>query len=433
MMEATTNKRYFNELKKNPLFFMEQKYESIDNGTEIVDYFYYKSTQAEISAFINEEKIVNEILHLDYVLLVAENEVKDVQEKSSDTVRFSFHIADPQYDWIFIINSLIIRSQNSEDRFPFKYILWFLNHSHWNVEQLISAIGQYDIKVQPYIFKWLQKICRCLSYQKQKQIKEIAHYFNFEYKIYFPFQFTDALKYVTPIISGANYNLFDLIDHILGDTDEVRCDKDGNIIYHEVDTNSSNDFIYLYKWFISDQPLEDYQLLKSIYSLVSHERQLKIIQRYFHDVRLGNVSFDVKIIEQFRDNDYQEFMRYRYCINTPSCKINIGNQLLCDCILTLNETHGKSFQSFNGILDFVINHCDVINPKIDLGLNSFLPYCNGGAVYNDTFVGFIDYSIIVSLDDNKFTSENLKRTIISILELSGNKKGYSSFGFRIFR
>lgn len=98
MMEATTNKRYFNELKKNPLFFMEQKYESIDNGTEIVDYFYYKSTQAEISAFINEEKIVNEILHLDYVLLVAENEVKDVQEKSSDTVRFSFHIADPQYD-----------------------------------------------------------------------------------------------------------------------------------------------------------------------------------------------------------------------------------------------------------------------------------------------------------------------------------------------
>lgn len=183
MMEATTNKRYFNELKKNPLFFMEQKYESIDNGTEIVDYFYYKSTQAEISAFINEEKIVNEILHLDYVLLVAENEVKDVQEKSSDTVRFSFHIADPQYDWIFIINSLIIRSQNSEDRFPFKYILWFLNHSHWNVEQLISAIGQYDIKVQPYIFKWLQKICRCLSYQKQKQIKEIAHYFNFEYKI----------------------------------------------------------------------------------------------------------------------------------------------------------------------------------------------------------------------------------------------------------
>ena len=428
MMKATTNRRYFNELMKNPLFFMEQKYESIEkqnlNCIEIEDHYFYKSTQTEISAFIFEEKIVNEILHLEYVLLVAENEVEDNQEESSDSVTFSFHIANPQYDWIFIINSLIIRSQNSEDKFPFKYILWFLNHSNWNVEQLISAIGQYDIKIQPYILKWLQKICRCLSFQKQEKIKEVAHYFNFEYKIYFPSQFTDALKYVTPIISGTNCNLFDLIDYILGDIDEFYYGKDGNIIHHEVNTESSNDFICLYKWFISDKPLKDYQLLKSIYSLVSHERQLKIIQRYFHDVRLANVGFDVKIIEQFRDNDYQEFMRYRYCIKTPSCKINIGNQLLCDCILTLNETHGKSFQSFNGILDFVINHCDITNPKIDLGLNSFLPCCNGGAIYNDAFVGFIDYSIIVSLDDNKFTSETLKRTIISILELSGNKKGY---------
>lgn len=450
-MKATTNRRYFNELMKNPLFFMEQKkYESIEKQNlncieiedhyfnkstqtefgqverlgKIEDHYFYKSTQTEISAFIFEEKIVNEILHLEYVLLVAENEVEDVQEESSDSVTFSFHIANPQYDWIFIINSLIIRSQNSEDKFPFKYILWFLNHSNWNVKQLISAIGQYDIKVQPYILKWLQKICRCLSYQKQEKIKEVAHYFNFEYKIYFPSLFTDALKYVTPIISGTNCNLFDLIDYILGDTDEIYYSKDGNIIHHEVNTESSNDFICLYKWFISDKPLKDYQLLKSIYSLVSHERQLKIIQRYFHDVRLANVGFDVKIVEQFRDNNYREFMRYRYCINTPDCKINIGNQLLCDCILTLNETHGKSFQSFNGILDFVINHCDVTNPKIDLGLDSFLPCCNGGAVYNDAFVGFIDYSIIVSLDDNKITSENLKRTIISILELSGNKKGY---------
>ena len=428
MMKATTNRRYFNELMKNPLFFMEQKYESIEkqnlNCIEIEDHYFYKSTQTEISAFIFEEKIVNEILHLEYVLLVAENEVEDDQEESSDSVTFSFHIANPQYDWIFIINSLIIRSQNSEDKFPFKYILWFLNHSNWNVEQLISAIGQYDIKVQPYILKWLQKICRCLSYQKQEKIKEVVHHFNFEYKIYFPSQFTDALKYVTPLISGVNHNLFDLIDHILGDTDEVRFDKDGNVIDHEVNTDATNDFICFYKWLYSDEPLNNYRLLKSIYPLVSEKCQLKIVKRYFHDVRLGNISFDVNVIKQFKDNDYEEFIRYRYCINTPSCKINIGNQLLCDCILTLIETHGKSFQSFNGILDFLINRCDVTNPKIDLGLDSFLPCCNGGAVYNDAFVGFIDYSIIISLDSHKFTSENLKKTIISLLDLKGKKKCY---------
>lgn len=428
MMTATTNGKYFNELLKNPLFFMEQKCENYEkkerNCSETEEHCFYKSTRTEISAFISREMIVNEILPLKYVLLVAE--VENNQNESSDSVLFSFHIASPQcdYDWIIIFNSLINCSQNSEDKFPFIYILWFLNYSDWNVNQLESAISHYDIKAQSYILKWLQRICRCLSYQKQKQVKEVAHYFNFEYEIYIPTQFIDALKYVTPIISEMNCNLFDLIDHILGDNSEGCYDKDGNIICHEVNTNSSNDFICLYKWFVSDKPLEDYRLLKSIYSLVSDERQLKIIQRYFHDVRFGNVSFDIKLIEQFKDNDYLEFMRYRYCINTPGCKINIGNQLLCDCILTLNETHGKSFQSFNGILDFAINHCDVKNPKIDLGLDKFLPCCNGGTVYNDAFVGFIDYSIIVSLDDKKFTSENLRKTIINLLESKGKKKNY---------
>lgn len=326
MMTATTNRKFFNELTKNPLFFMEQKCEYYEkqmrNCIEIEEHYFYISTQNEISAFISEKKIVDKMLHLEYVLLVAGNEVENNQNNSLDSVTFSFHIANPQYnnDWIVILNSLINRSQNSEDKFPFIYTLWFLNHSDWNIGQLESAISKYDIKVQLYILKWLQRICRCLSYRKQQQIKEVAHYFNFEYEIYIPTQITDALKYVSPIIFGTNCNLFDLIDHILGDNSEV-CDEDGNIIYHEVNTNSSNDFICLYKWFVSDKPLKDYQLLRSIYSLVSDERQLKIIQRYFHDVRLGNVSFDVKLLEQFRDNDYLEFMHYRYCINTPSCKI----------------------------------------------------------------------------------------------------------------
>lgn len=432
-MEATTNKKYFKELLKTPLFFMEKKHEVITkqnhNSTEIEDYFFYKSMREEISAFIDEEKLVNEILHLNYVLSVVEKEIKDNKNESSDLVTFSFHIANPQNndDWIVLFNSLIIRSQNPEDKFPYIYILWFLNHMDWNLDQLKIAINKYDIVAQPYIFKWLQKICRCLSYQKQKQIKEVAHYFNFEYEIYIPVQIIDALKYVNPIKSGVNYNLFDLIDHILGDIDEVIYDKDGNIIYHEVNTNSSNNFICLYKWFTSENPLEDYQLLKSVYSLVSYERQFRIIQRYFHDVRLGNISLDVKLVENFKDNDYLEFMRYRYCINTPNCRIKVGNQLLCDCILTLNETHGKSFQSFNGILDLVINQSDVTNPKIDLGLSRFLPSCNGGAVYNDSFIGFIDYSIIVSLDENKFTSENLRRTIIKILETTGKKINYNTY------
>lgn len=237
MMIATTSRKYFNELLKNPLFFMERKCEFFEkqnqNCKEIGERYFYKSARTEISAFISEEKIVNEILHLkEYVLLVVENEVENNQNKS-DSVTFSFHIANSQYDLIAIINSLIIRSQNVEDKYPFMYLLWFLNHNNWTTEQLKTAIGQYDIRVQPYIFKWLRKICRCLSYQKQQQIKKIAHYFNFEYEIYLPSQITDALKYVTPKISDTNCHLFDLIDHIFGDDDDFGyCDKDGNIRHY---------------------------------------------------------------------------------------------------------------------------------------------------------------------------------------------------------
>lgn len=435
-MTATTYREYFHELSKTNLFFMELKNKVVKEWNqeykceEPVTYYYYESIRTEIFCVISIGTIDNnedEIVHYSkYELLVVEGEVKNDHEELSDIVTFSFHKANPQCDndWIIILNSLIYRSQNSEDKFPYIFTLWFLNHRDWSVDQLESVIDQYDIKVRPYILKRLQKICRCLSYQKQKQVQKVAHYFKFEYEIYIPAQIIEALKYVTPIISGTNCNLFELIDHIWGDNSEVHFDENGNIIYHEVDTNSSNDFICLYKWFVSDKPLKDYQLLRSIYSLVSDKRQLEIIQRYFHDVRLGNVSLDVKLLEQFRNNDYLEFMRYRYCINTPGCKINIGNQLLCDCILTLIETQGKSFQSFNGVLDFAINYCDATNPMIDLGLYRFLPCCNGGAVYNDAFVGFIDYSIIISLDSQKFTSENLRKTIVSLLDLNGKKKSY---------
>lgn len=170
MMTATTNRKFFNELIKSPLFFMEQKCEHYEkqgrNCIEIEEHYFYISTRNEISSCISEKKIVDKILHLEYVLLVVENEVENNQNNSSDIVTFSFRIASPQCDndWIIILNSLINRSQNTEDKFPFVFTLWFLNHSDWSVNQLKSAIDQYDIKVRPYILKWLQRICRCLSY-----------------------------------------------------------------------------------------------------------------------------------------------------------------------------------------------------------------------------------------------------------------------------
>ena len=382
--------------------------------------FFYKSMKSEISAFIYDEKIVEQI-GSEFVLLVVE---RGCVFENESKVEFSFHVADPECDWIVIINSLIIRAQNVDDRFPFMYIIWFLNNSNWGVKHLIDAIIKYERDTQLFILKWLQKICRCLSFNKQQKIKEVANFFHFDYQVYLPCQILNSLEYITPAISWKNYNLFELVDHILDCSNDLYLDKNGEYINYEVNTDSSNEFLCLYKWLHSNEPFINYELLKSIYPLVSYKHQLQILNRYFHDVRLGNTNFDKKIVEQFRENKHEVFMRYRYSINTPCCKIKIGNQLLCDCILTLDRTQGRLYQSFNGIFDLIINSSDIANPNIDLGLTDFLPCCKGGAVYNDSFSGFIDYSILVSLDSDKFTRENLFETIKDILDSIGERKKY---------
>jgi hypothetical protein len=77
----------------------------------------------------------------EFVLLVVE---RGCVFENESKVEFSFHVADPECDWIVIINSLIIRAQNVDDRFPFMYIIWFLNHSNWGVKHLIDAIIKYE-------------------------------------------------------------------------------------------------------------------------------------------------------------------------------------------------------------------------------------------------------------------------------------------------
>lgn len=391
MMTATTDKEYFKEFQRNPLLFMqfqcrthvERHYGANTVEDVTIEDCFFESTNQKISAFINDKAIVDSATGK-YLLVIMDRENVNLNEKSqdTDTVKFTFHIANSQNenDWLVIINSLIIRSQNAEDKYPFMYILWFLNHCHWNEEQLKKSISLYNIYTRPYLFKQLQRFCRCLSYQKQLQIKEVAEHYKYEYQIYAPSIINDALEYVSPAIRNkAECNLFELVDYVFSEPETYNLS--GEKIEHEVNTNSANDIISLYKWLNSEDSFKDYRLLKRLYPLVCQKIQLQIIKRYFHDIRLKNTTFDVKVIEQFRNNDYDEFIRYRYCINTPDCNVNIGNQLLCDCILTLHETHGKSLLSFNGVLDFIIAHCDVTKPRIDLGLTRFLPSCNGGTIF----------------------------------------------------
>lgn len=98
--------------------------------------------------------------------------------------------------------------------------------------------------------------------------------------------------------------------------------------------------------------------------------------------------------------------------------------LLCDNIITLYNSNGGAFQTFDGILDFAIAHCDQAHPDIDFDLARIIPTCEHSAIYNTDFKGFVDYQLIRKLDTSKLTDENLLITIRSILDKYGQRLSY---------
>lgn len=426
-----TSKSRFEELIKNPLFFIEKvdKSEYNEQGA-LIENIYWRPTSSYIDAYIKLDKSENDAT--EHLLAIIEHEVNNSSEQAEskeqhkDFIEFSIHIANSKniHDWITIINSYIIRSKNTDDKFQYMHLLWFLNHIDWDVSQLKKVLECYDVKSRPFIIRGITKISRCLSFYKQRQIKEALESFNFEYTIYFPSIISEALNNIVPYINSIYLNIFNLIDYIFEYDTHDYLNSPEERIEQRINYDTDNALIHLKQWFSTNNSYNYYEILKSIYPLASETTQLNIIKRYFHDVKLGNVTFNIELINLFKDNVYGDFIRYRYCIETPECPINIGIPLLCDCILTLHQTQGKSFQSFDGILDLAIQKCDVAHPNIKLGLELFLPKCNGGATYNQNFKGFIDYSIVCELNDSKLIEENLRWTIQNILNSKADRKKY---------
>lgn len=395
--KAKARKTYIEVLKKNPLFFMKMSSIPFYDGN-FNEIYELVSFDNEISITLKNPETITDIL-----LLVIDIDTINSDDEQSE---FCCHIVNSEDDLVILLNSIIIRSQNSNDRYSFRFLLWFLNHCNWTVEQLKDALNKYNIEVQFYICKWLVKICHCLSYRRQEKIKSVLSQFNYNYDIYMPKVVIEALNYVNPQISviDSDLNLFDLIDYLFKDN-----------ISSKIINNENNQLIDLCKWLSTENPLKDYSFLRSIYHLLSYQQQMIIIKRYFHDIRLGYTKLDLNLIQQFKDGDFEIFSRFRNAIYATDI-INISNILLCDSILTIAETKGNVIQSFNGVLDSTIKYCDIIYPKVDIGLDNLLPTCNGGAVFNnEAFRGFIEYCILYKLDEDKLTDKNLMKYIISYL------------------
>lgn len=421
-MTVEISTEVYEELRKYPLFFVKY-YEDIrtdENGREY-DYSLWKSVNSDYSISFPAQSFGNR--GNGYCLCLAERatyvEKQDSHGKTytnEERVNMVFHdVSNSVQDYTICLNSCISRSQNKEDKYFFLEILWLLDKTFIDVRNLTKAINLYDSRYIPRILDILRHIGYCLSVKKQNILKKVYTSLNGQYDIYMPQMLAEAVIFLQKTETDKK-NLFQLIDKFF---------EDGfGVAYTDKMGKTNNPLLQLVCWFSNENKLADYNTLIPLFALVSEKTRLDIVKRYFHDVRCGNTTFDVHLLQQFVDNKFDDFIRYRYCIETPSEKVSLTVPLLCDNIITLYNSKGETFQTFDGILDFAITHCDQAHPDINFDLTRIIPTCEHSAVYNTDFKGFIDYQLIRKLNTSKLTEENLLITIRSILDKYGQRLSY---------
>ena len=420
-VEISTN--VYEELRKTPLFFVKF-YEDIrwdENGREH-DYSLWKSVNSDYSISFPAQNFGNR--ENGYCLCLAESatyvERKDSHGKTytdKNLVNMVFRdVSNSVQDYRMCLDNCIRRSQNKEDKYFFLEILWLLDKTFIDASHLTEAISQYDSRSIPCVLNVLRQIGQCLSVKKQNILKKVCTSLNGQYDVYMSPMLSEAFQFLQKETDPDKKNLFQLIDEFF----EGKC----SIAYTDKIGETNNPLLQLVCWFSNEKKLADYNSLIPLFALVPEKTRLDIVKRYFHDVRCGNTTFDVRLLQQFVDNKFDRFIRYRYCTETPSEKVVLTVPFLCDSIITLYNSKGGAFQTFDGILDFAMTHCDQAHPNINFDLARIIPICQHSAVYNRDFKGFIDYQLIRKLNASKLNDENLLVTIRNILDKYGRRLSY---------
>lgn len=422
-MTVEISTKVYEELRKTPLFFVKF-HEDIrwdENGCEH-DKSLWESVNSDYSISFPAQIFGNRVNG--YCLCLAESATYVVKQDSYGTtcidenrVKMVFHVvSNSVQDYRMCLDSCIRRSQNKEDKYFFLEILWLLDKTFINVSHLTEAINQYDSRSIPYVLNILRQIGQCLSVKKQNVLKKVCTSLNGQYDVYTPQILTEAFQFIQEEADTDKKNLFQLIDEFF--------EEDFSVTYADKIGETNNPLLQLVCWFSNEKKLADYNSLIPLFALVPEKTRLDIVKRYFHDVRCGNTTFDVRLLQQFVDNKFDRFIRYRYSTETPSEKVLLTVPFLCDSIITLYNSKGGAFQTFDGILDFAMTHCDQAHPDINFELKRIIPTCEHSVVYNKDFKGFIDYQLIRKLDISKLNDENLLITIRSILDKYGQRLSY---------
>lgn len=295
-MTVEISTKVYEELRKTPLFFVKF-YEDIrtDENDREFDCSLWKSVNSDYSISFPAQNFGNRVN--EYCLCLAESatyiERKDSYGKiyaDESRVNMVFRdVSNSVQDYTVCLNSCISRSQNNEDKYYFLEILWLLDKTFIDVNHLIDAINKYDSRSIPCVLNILRHIGHCLSVKKQNILKKVCNSLNGQYDVYMPQMLTEAVLFLQKTEIDKK-NLFQLIDEFFkGEFGVAYADKIGE---------TSNPLLQLVCWFSNEKKLADYNILIPLFALVPEKTRLDIVKRYFHDVRCGNTTFDVRLLQQ---------------------------------------------------------------------------------------------------------------------------------------
>lgn len=416
--KVTFGKDFEQRFEKNNLFFLKYSpYSYFNRDGEEVDASKWVSVDRDLNVTLEARFISHN--DRDYHLCIIELDSKTQNPNGGGSLEYQVHTVSlkNESDLKRIFTLYAYHMQRPEKDYACVELLWLLNAYAIDTAVFKNALGHVDKNTAQLVCNGLTDFGRCLSVSKQNQLKEIAAIYGYTFHVYSPSVIDDALARIGADwrYAQSNLNVYDAVDKVI------------SLIRHGHHDNTGNNmFMLLDKWFAGTEAFGDYSKLANLYALVSEPRRLAMLKRWFHDIRLGNTTFNPELLEQFKDNRFANFVRFRHCIETPREAVVLTVPLFADSILTLYRSCGANFQSFDGVLDFAITHCDTSHPAIDFKMDRFLPTCNGGTQRNERFAGFIDYALVRKLDESRFNHGYVLQEIRRVLDNFAQRKPYTA-------
>ena len=322
----------------------------------------------------------------------------------------------------FVLSKCLYKSYDSSDKYAARELLWMLNAYRFDIQILATAINSFERPdLQSFFWNILKYNSICLSVPKQKIIKNYLASKGIVSELYYPQRLQEALSICFPNVdfSIENMNILSLIQKSIWSDNYKNIDIDTNI---EGLKNPTNIYLKIRKWLKDTEYIfNDFNTLSNLFRLFTPKIQLLLIQRYFHAVRTGQTSFNKELLKSFRDNPYENWAVFYHCTMEPSKPIRLIVQLLCDNILTFLNTNHSALQTINGTLDMAYSQCDKNSPEIEFGLKHLVPKCQGGAIPNTNFPGFICIKTIYCINKDAFSSESLIKLFRKYLNNYGSQ------------